>query len=270
MIPNSILVVLTTLGERVDTLRETLRSIDAQRSEVSLSLVVVLPSGAAQARELAEFYGAVIVLDANRGISNAINLGINAATDETYYAWIGDDDLFRPNGLKRLLALMRSNPSAVLSYGGCDYIDAEGEQLFKSRAGKLARWLLPWGPDLIPHPGSLVRLDAMRAVGLFDTELKYAMDLDLFLKLRKLGPFVSTKQPVSAFRWHAESLTVANRSRSTAEARKVKNRHLPPLLRPLSPAWEIPVKWAAEYAAWSINRRTASLPLRPRVSEIND
>jgi hypothetical protein len=99
----------------------------------------------------------------------------------------------------------------------------------------------------------------MHAVGLFDEDLEYAMDLDLFLKLRRHGSFVSTRQSVSAFRWHPDSITVANRSASTAEARRVKTLHLPRLLRPLSPAWEVPVAWAAGYAARSVSRRASAL-----------
>jgi GT2 family glycosyltransferase len=247
--------VLPTLGDRVDTLAATLESVDAQRGNVDLTLVVVLPAAAHAAEQLALRYGATIVRDPGLGISHAINLGIAAATDETYYAWIGDDDLFRPEGLRTLLDLIESRPSAVVAYGACEYVDASGTTIFTSQAGRAARWLLPWGPDLIPHPGSLFRIDAMRLVGLFDTRLKYAMDLDLLLKLRPLGEFVCTREPVSAFGWHTDSLTVANRRASSAESEAVKRRHLPRPLRGLSPVWDLPVRLAAGHAARSLSRR---------------
>ena len=120
-------------------------------------------------------------------------------------------------------------------------------------------WLLPWGPDLIPHPGSIIRLDALRAIGLFDPSLKYAMDLDAFLSLRAHGRFLSTRTSVSAFRWHPDSLTVANREGSSREAREVKARHLPGWLRPVSPVWSIPVAWAAALAAGAVSRRARRL-----------
>jgi GT2 family glycosyltransferase len=251
----SVLVVLPTLGDRLETLRETLESVDDQRKDVDLTLVVVAPARATAASEMAMSYGAVVVDDPGLGISNAINRGIAAATNETYYAWIGDDDLFRPRGLSTLRRLFADCPSAVLAYGACDYIDPAGQLLFTNRAGKLARWLLPWGPDLIPHPGSMLRLDAMRTAGLFDVDLRYAMDLDLFLRLRKLGRFVCTKESVSAFRWHPASLTVAGRSASTAEAEAVKRRHLPAYVRPFASLWNIPIRIAAQHAARSLNRR---------------
>jgi len=159
----------------------------------------------------------------------------------------------------QLRDLLEANQDAVVSYGGCEYIDPQGRVIGTSRVGKAAQWLLPWGPDLIPHPGSMIRLKALHDIGLFDTSLKYVMDLDAFLKLRSRGRFVCTRRPVSAFRWHPHSLTVANRAAASAEAEAVKRRHLPLLLRPVSAAWHVPVKWAASIAASGVSRRALRL-----------
>jgi glycosyltransferase involved in cell wall biosynthesis len=250
-----VLVILPTLGDRIDTLRETLESVQAQRADVLLTLAVVLPASATGARALAETYGAVIIDDPKQGISAAINRGLAARTSERFYAWVGDDDMFRPNGLATLKALLDHNHDAVLAYGGCDYIDPSGKVLALSNAGGLAKFLLPWGPDLIPHPGTMIRLDALEAIGRFDVSLKYAMDLDAFLKLRSHGRFVWTRTAVSAFRWHPDSLTVANRLESSRESERVKRNHLPRVLRPLSPVWNYPIRWASGFAASRINAR---------------
>jgi glycosyltransferase involved in cell wall biosynthesis len=251
-----VLVVLPTLGDRLETLRETLDSVEQQRADVALTLVVVVPEHATAARELAARYDAVIVSDPRTGISAAINCGLDARTTETYYAWIGDDDLFRPHGLRTLLRLIEERPGTAVSYGGCDYIDADGAVQFTSAAGGLALFLLPWGPDFIPHPGSMIRLDDLEAVGRYDTSLRFVLDLDIFLKLRRRGRFASTRTVVSAFRWHADSLTVSDRSGSSREAEAVKRAHLPRLLRPLSPLWNRPVSWAAALAARRLSARS--------------
>jgi GT2 family glycosyltransferase len=259
MTEGRILVVLPTLGDRLEMLEETLASVSDQRSQVDLGLVVIVPVEASRARTLASQYGAQLVDDPREGISTAINRGLLAAGSERYYAWIGDDDLFRPGGLLLLRTLMERNPENIVSYGACDYIDEEGRIIARSKAGRWAPWMQPWGPNLIPHPGSLLRIDAMRAVGWFDPSLRYAMDLDMFLKLRHLGRFVSTKQSVSAFRWHADSLTVGNRQASSAESEAIKRRHLPAMVRPVSPLWDIPVRWASARAATTLNSRAERL-----------
>jgi glycosyltransferase involved in cell wall biosynthesis len=254
-----VLVVLPTLGDRLATLRETLESIDSQRATVDLRLVVVVPFSSSEAVSLARTYGADVVDDPKSGISNAINAGVDAQRGEEFYAWMGDDDLFRPGGLSALVNLLDRNPKSVVSYGACDYINGNGQTLAVSKAGKLAQFLLPWGPDLIPHPGSMIRLSAFTQVGLFDPALKFAMDLDMFLRLRQVGKFSCTKQSVSAFRWHADSLTVSDRSGSTREAESVKAAYLPAWLRPFRGLWQLPWALAASYAARSISRRAARL-----------
>lgn len=254
-----VLVVLPTLGDRLETLRETLTSVDAQRADVDLTLVVVAPHSAKDARQLAAEFGAVVVDDPKTGISEAINRGIAARTDEEYYAWIGDDDLFRPGGLARLRRLLDGTPRAVVAFGGCDYIDHRGRTIAVSNAGALAVFLLPWGPDLVPHPGSLIRLDDLEAVGAFDPNLRFAMDLDAFLKLRARGRFVWTRESVSAFRWHPDSLTVSDRSSSSREAEAVKRRHTPAAVRWASPLWALPIRWASAFAANRLNNRARAL-----------
>lgn len=250
-----ILVVLPTLGERIDSLRETLDSIDEQRSDVHFSLVVVSPESAFEARALSSKYGAKLVNDPKTGISDAINCGISAKTTEEYYAWMGDDDLFRPGSLKTLLQMLDANPDAVVSYGACDYIDPTGKIIGTNKAGKLAQYLLSWGPDLIPHPGSMIRLSALETVGGFDSNLRFAMDLDVFLKLKKIGRFVATKCVTSAFRWHPDSLTVSNRKKSSLESEKVKAKYLPSGLRPFSFIWVFPIRWASAIASSMLSRR---------------
>lgn len=254
-----VLVILPTLGDRLDTLQETLDSVDAQRKDLALSLVVVTPPNATAARDLALSKGAVVVDDPRQGISAAINCGLAARSTEKYYAWIGDDDIFRPGGLAKLHSILESRPKAVLVFGGCDYIDSEGRIIAISNAGALAPLLIAWGPNLIPHPGTMIRLDSLLAIGGFDTSLKYAMDLDAFLKLRSHGEFAYTRESVSGFRWHPDSLTVANRSASSTESEAIKRRHLPAMLRPLSPLWAVPIRVAASVAAKRVSARARFL-----------
>lgn len=254
-----ILVVLPTLGERLDTFRLTLLSIEQQKHDVGVRLVVVVPKTAEKARAIAVSFGAELVDDPGTGISAAINQGLMARKGEEFYSWMGDDDLFRPGGLLKLKTLIRSNPNNVVAYGGCVYINEKGSRIGVNKSGKIANFLLPWGPDLIPHPGSIIRIDSLFSVGLYDESLKYAMDLDVFLKLRKIGKFASTTEEVSAFRWHSNSLTVSGRKASSMESEAVKRRYLRPALRKFSFLWEIPVRYASSFAAKQVNAKSLEL-----------
>lgn len=248
-----VLLVVPTLGRRPDYLRQTLASIRAQ--DVAADIVVVTPADATVARELASHY-ACDVLDDPGSLSTAVNLGVATAADRhAYVNWLGDDDLLAPGSLARTAAALDADPGAVVAYGHCVYVDPEGRTLWVSRAGRVAPWLMTWGPDLVPQPGMLVRRDAWARAGGLDASLRFAMDLDLLLRLRNEGRFVDVGVPVSAFRWHPDSLTVSDRSASLDESEAVKRRYLSRWQRAVAPVWELPVRGATRLAARRVTRR---------------
>jgi hypothetical protein len=255
----SVLVVVPTLGDRLEFLKTTLRSCRDLAGLVTTTVAMVVPTDAVQARALGSQYGVVLIDDPGSGMADAVNAGIGARTVEEFYVWVGDDDELVPQGVAELMGALGDRPSAVVAYGHCDYIDGKGSVIGRSKAGPLASTLLPWGPNLIPHPGTIVRLDALEVVGGFDSSLSYALDLDVFLKLRRIGDFITAPTVSARFRWHADSATVADRSSSAREAIIVKNRHLPAFLRPLSWIWNYPVAWASQVAAWAVTVRGRNL-----------
>ena len=259
MAPAALLVVLPTLGDRMEFLETTLRSCRDLAGLVPTTVAIVVPTAAVQARALGSQYSAVLIDDPGSGMADAVNAGLGARTSEEFYLWVGDDDELVPQGVATLMEALGNRPSAVVAYGHCDYIDGTGSVIGRSKAGPLATALLPWGPNLIPHPGTIVRLDALEAVGSFDSSLSYALDLDVFLKLRRIGDFITAPTVSARFRWHAHSATVADRSSSAREAIAVKNQHLPVWLRPISWVWNYPVAWASQVAAWAVTVRGRNL-----------
>jgi glycosyltransferase involved in cell wall biosynthesis len=250
-----ILVVLPTLGDRPEKLERALTSVDAQRPGVSVRVVLVVPENKKDVIARAKAHRVDVVADPGTGMSGAINAGLATRKGEQFYIWLGDDDYYQPGGLATLRDLLRGDNQAVVAYGGCDYVDDDGDVLWTSKAGWLGSFLIGKGPNLVPHPAAMMRLDALEEVGGYDENLSLVMDLDVLLTLKKKGRFVHTTEVVSAFGWHPDSLTVHDRKKSGREARIVKRRHLPATLRLLEPLWEYPVGWASTWAAHTLNRK---------------
>ena len=248
-----VMVVLPTLGKRLLHLGLALESCSTLAQSVSLTLCVVAPVAAIDARKLAADHGAQLVDDPGTGMADAINAALVTRSSEKYYVWLGDDDVLVSPGIRRLIAALDADDTAVVAHGHCEYMDTEGTTIALNRGGKLAQFLLTWGPNLIPHPGTVVSIDALEKVGGFSPGLSYALDLDVFLKLRKAGRFVAVPAVASRFRWHPESLTVADRKASSREAMSVKARHLPHWLRWMSPLWHWPIAWLSALAAQRVN-----------------
>jgi GT2 family glycosyltransferase len=225
--PMDVLVVVPTLGQRPDLLRRTVASIASQQPGAPRTLVVA--AGDVDAvRACCDGLDAEVVPQRSAGLSQAINEGWErAGAGAEAWTWLGDDDELLPGSLARTVRALVSRPTASMAYGRCRYVDAAGRTLWTARPGRLAAAIAPYGPNLIPQPGSLLRASAVRRVGPLDPALRYAMDIDLFLRLRTVGDLVYVPAELAVFRWHAESTTVANQAASQAELAVVQQRHRP-------------------------------------------
>ncbi len=251
--PSRVLLVVPTLGTRLPLLKESLASIGTQTCKVDV--VVVVPKSAGPARALAQKVGARI-LDDPGTLPGAINAGMAlAGPHHDYVGWLADDDLLESGSVCAATALLDGNPSAVVAFGSCRYIDDSGRELWVNRVGAWAPKVLSWGPDLVPQPGMLVRRSAWDVVGGLDESFRFAFDLDLLLKLRRIGALVNTGKVMSSFRWHPASLTVGDRNTNLDESERAKRRYLSPRQRRWAWLWEQPVRQATRIAAWEVNRR---------------
>lgn len=252
-----VLLVVPTLGRRPEYLRQTLQSIRSQ--DVATDIVIVAPLDAPGIWETAQEFGAQLIEDPG-GLPAAINLGMEQGlVDHAYVNWLNDDDLLEPGSLAATTAALERGKDAAVAFGACRYVDGQGRELWVSKAGPWAPRILKWGPDLIPQPGMLVRASAWRQVGGLDTSYRLAFDLDLLLRLQRIGSLVDTGAIVSSFRWHADSLTVDDRSTNIAESERAKRAALSPTARRMAWLWEGPVRVATRFAAREVNRRALRL-----------
>jgi GT2 family glycosyltransferase len=200
------------------------------------------------------------VEDPGTGLASAINAGIAQMPNEVEFInWLGDDDLLSAGSLDSATKFLDRDPSAVLVYGRCDYVDPQGKVIWTNLSGKFAVPLLRFGPNLIPQPGALFRKKSFLQVAGLNSDYAWAFDFDLLIKLSKIGKLIYTKENLSSFRWHPESLSVEFRTNSVNEASKVRVSHLPKAIRSISWLWEYPVKKATLYAGLSVTKRAKRL-----------
>jgi GT2 family glycosyltransferase len=252
-----VLLIVATLGRRPEYLRQTLDSIRSQ--SVRSDIIMVAPLDAPGLAETAVEFGARLIPDPG-SLPKAINLGAQEGLrGQKYLNWLNDDDLLEPGSLKATKTALEADPTAAVAFGACQYIDGQGRPLWVSKAGSWAPRVLSWGPDLIPQPGMLMRTEAWRQVGGLDTSYSLAFDLDLLLKLKKVGRLVDTGTVVSSFRWHADSLTVDDRTTNLVESERAKRASLGPVAVLLAWIWEPPVRFAIRRAANAVQRRARKM-----------
>jgi GT2 family glycosyltransferase len=249
-------IVVPTLGNRPDYLEQCLSSI---RTAGEAHILIVAPASfSTDALKSAGLLDSVVD-DAGGGLAAAINQGIRALPSTVEYVnWLGDDDLLTASSLFASAAALDKDNQTVMAFGSCDYIDGEGQTVWANSSGQWAIPLLRFGPDLIPQPGALFRRSAFDKVGGLRTDLGWAFDFDLFIRLSKVGRIRFINQTLAKFRWHPESLSVEHRKKSVAEASQVRVSHLPAFLRLVSFIWEYPVQQATLIAGKRVTAKAKS------------
>jgi len=250
-------IVVPTLGKRPDYLKQCLESI---RAAGDAHVCLVAPKDFSPQPLVASNLADQFVVDPGMGLSKAINKGISELPAEIEFInWLGDDDLLAPDSLNDAVQILDANPTTVLVFGSCDYVDPNGKVVWVNKSGQWASPLLHFGPDLIPQPGALFRRKAFEQVGGLSKSYDWAFDFDLLLKLKKIGKLRFINKTLASFRWHPESLSVEYRTMSVAEASKVRVSHLPIFLRPVSCLWEYPVRKATLVAGNKVTARAKRL-----------
>jgi glycosyltransferase involved in cell wall biosynthesis len=125
----------------------------------------------------------IFVSEPDRGIADAFNKGINAASG-SIVGLVNSDDTLLPGTLERVWKYFQENPDVEVVHG--DVLWYEGDHFIK-RVKPTGRWWYPWRMVLFNHPATFVRRVVYVRHGLFSLDYRLAMDDDLFLKWTKKG-----------------------------------------------------------------------------------
>ncbi len=251
-------IVVATLGTRSEFLRQSLASI---RSAGNATIHIVAPESAKLESVLDPSSYDALIVDPGTGLSAAIDAGLRSfASNVEYINWLNDDDLLTVGSLNHALRILADNPNIALIYGACEYVDGDGKSLWLNKSGSYAKYLMRCGPQLIPQPGSLIRRDAYEKIGGLDHRYKWAFDLDMLIRLTRVGKLQFTPRTLAKFRWHEGSLSVGGREGSVREASDIRVAALPRSLRSISPLWEIPLRKIILNAGNRVTRRNKQKP----------
>jgi glycosyltransferase involved in cell wall biosynthesis len=177
--------IITVSYKAESTIAETIKSVAAQDWPDFEHIIVdgASTDGTLEiVRELAH-PRLRLISEPDKGIYDAMNKGLAAATGE-YVAFLNADDLYsRPDALS-LVAKAALASSADCILGDTEFINSSGSakygRLYSAR--HFRRWWLRFG-IMPPHPSFFARRLALLATGGFDTSYSIAADFDLVARL---------------------------------------------------------------------------------------
>jgi glycosyltransferase involved in cell wall biosynthesis len=232
--------IVTPTYNRAALLPATIESILSQAGP-EREYIIVDDGSSDDTRAVVGRYGNVVryLFHENRGEAASTNRGWQEAIGD-YFAVVSSDDPMLPGWLERCVKELDDNPALVGVYPDWTVINDAGEQIgamttYEYSFASMVSWL--W---TIPGPGTLIRRSALRDVtDLRNPSYRYASDLESWLRIGLKGEFRRIPEYLAAWRHHATSITVADRSKPRAQemirlAKSFFHRSdLPPSIRAL-------------------------------------
>ena len=226
-VADDVTVVVPTLG----TSPYLSEAVESALAEAPAEVVVVANGGAD-----VELEGVRILRRDEPGRSEARNLGVEAARTPLV-AFLDDDDLALPGRLERQRAALAEAWWAPLAFGRIRVVDAKGQphsdwnRLLNKRFARVTRARAVSYEDVLAvqapiyTSATMVRRDAFLAVGGFDAAFEAYEDLDLYLRLARVGDLLPVEgEPVTTYRLHGANTPSP---RLYEGALRVTEKHLP-------------------------------------------
>jgi glycosyltransferase involved in cell wall biosynthesis len=141
------------------------------------------------------------VSERDGGQSEAINKGF-ARSCGSILAWLNSDDVYLPGCVRTVVDAFMERPELAMVYGDVEIIDARGTVMLHPRWDEydFRRQLLH--RINIPQPGAFVRRSVLDEVGLLRTDLHYAMDFELWLRIGRRYAVRRIPRTLAQFRLH--------------------------------------------------------------------
>jgi glycosyltransferase involved in cell wall biosynthesis len=244
--------IVTPVFNGMPWLPECVESVAAQRADVEVEHLVLDGGSTDGSREWLRdhaAHGCVAVFEPDAGQTDALVKGFERATGDVF-GWLNADDLLEAGALARVATMFEAEPDLVLVGGCCLLIDGGGA--FRGLIGT------PPASDLHgllthidnpPQPATFFRAEAYRRAGGLDRRYDLAMDVDLWLKLARLGRFAFLPRTILArFRVHDDAKSVRAQGRAIRQDLSIRRRN--------------GLSLRSEAAAHELYRIYVSLPLR--------
>ncbi|MDW3056455.1 glycosyltransferase family 2 protein [Vibrio sp. 1978] len=224
--------IITATYNSANTIADTLRSLEEQTYQ---DIEYIIVDGASKDSTLEVIQSNAtritkLISEPDKGIYDALNKGIQAATGDIVGFLHSDDMLAYPDAIKDLVSTLESNNTQAV-YADLEYVskDDTSKVIRKWISGSYARNNIRagWMP---PHPTFFMKRECYLQFGQFDLSLKIAADYDSILRYlwthnvtASYLPKVVTKMRVGG----ASNRSLANIIEKTKEdIQALKNNHL--------------------------------------------
>lgn len=168
---------------------------------------------------LSEFDDILLIRQDNRGRSEARMEGLRHAT-APFVVFLDADDKLEPEAVAAHIAAMDAEPEAAMVFGSNHLINSSGASLgINLQNSFVTECPATIAHSVTPAPSQcMYRRTALNAVGGYDPTLELCEDIDLNIKMARIGKIICHGAVVAQYRLHS--------AQSTKRPSKICNAHL--------------------------------------------
>jgi len=210
-------------------LPQAVESVERERHSVDLQHIILDGGSSDGTREWLEDHrdsGYEVIFESDRGQTDALIKGFDRASGDAL-GWLNADDALEAGSLLTAGKVLEENSEVVLVCGCCYLIDAND-----AIVGLIPTPPVPSYEGLINNPlnpaqpATFFRADAYRLVGGLDRRFDLAMDVDLWLRLAKVGDVHFLRNSTLArFRVHPAAKSARWQSQATRQEFAIRRAH---------------------------------------------
>lgn len=147
-----------------------------------------------------------LISQENQGVGVARSTGIANAQGE-YVAFLDGDDLWEPTKLEKQLRCFEENPQLGLVHTWLAGIDQNSKPTGRVMGSHIEGevWQQIIERNMVACSSAMVRRCCFETVGVFDKNLRFAEDWDMWIRLAARYHFAVLKEPLVSYREHPNS-----------------------------------------------------------------
>ncbi|MBL8146036.1 MAG: glycosyltransferase, partial [Anaerolineae bacterium] len=178
-----LVTIVTPTFNQADFLERTLQSVLSQDYHRLQYIVVDGASTDGTSAILARYSDRVrVISEPDRGQADAINKGFRLAQGEIL-GWLNSDDLLLPGAISAVVRFFTAFPNGQFAYGDALAIDRRNRIYgLRAHVRQTDHADLVNNGDFIVQPAAFWRASLWRETGELNTDLRYTMDYDYWLR----------------------------------------------------------------------------------------
>jgi glycosyltransferase involved in cell wall biosynthesis len=149
------------------------------------------------------------ISEPDKGISDAMNKGILIAEGDII-AHLHSDDYYLQGALGSVVQLFEKGPQTSWVTGKARFVNHSDETIYETSLKESYSFNSLYKKNIICHPSTFIRREIFNDIGLFDINIKYAMDYDIYLRILQKYELTVIDEVLVSYRSHLESLSSSN------------------------------------------------------------